>query len=171
MGRVGEIRRAVGKVPKVGPEQSPWFWTPDRGVGRKADPLFLQKLKELGEELAVSWNPIQERWQVWSRAPRIQHPLCQGWRLLFVVKEADGSYRPLDERTLARLYEASVLAHGSGKAYFQRIQDEMERDKERQRAQDTQDAIDMSMPFFDHSQIKVAMRGKSNGSKFATYHS
>lgn len=126
----------------------------------------MARLKELGEELSCTWNPITERWYLWSKA-NINHKLCQGWRLLFVNQEPDGSYLPLDERVFARLVAASVLTHGSAKAYFERIKSEMERDKAKREAQARQDQIDIAMPFWEHSQIKNI--GK--GSKFSTYHS
>jgi len=46
----------------------------------------------------------------------------------------------------------------------------MERDREQIEQRQRQDAIDLAMPSYDHSQISVAMRGRSNGSKFSTYH-
>lgn len=162
------VREQLRPIKKIGPEQSPWFWTPDKGVGRKADPLFAKQLKELGEELAVSWNPIIERWQVWSRSPRINQKICQGWLLLFVVKGEDGSYRPLDERVLARLAAASVLEHGSGKAYFARVKAEMERDQEIADRDHDNERNDIADSWFNHQQIKVGY-GKSSGSKFSDY--
>jgi hypothetical protein len=95
--------------------------------------------------------------------------VCQGWKLLFVHNGPNGEYLPLDERVFARLYSASAAAHGSGKAYFQRIVDEMERDKARTDKQNLQDSIDIAMESFDHSRIKVGY-GPSSGSKFSKYH-
>jgi hypothetical protein len=125
---------------------------------------------EMGDELEITWNPIDERWQVWMRSPKFVHPLCQGWKLLFIHNGPDGEYLPLDERLKARLYSASAAKHGDAKKYFDRIESEYWRDKDKKDKRLTQEAIDQAMPFWDHSQIKVAMRGKSNGSKFSTYH-
>ena len=124
----------------------------------------------MGEELEVTWNPINQRWQVWARSPRLIHRICQGWRLLFIHSGPAGEHLPLDERVFARLYHASADKHGSAKAYFDRICREYERDREKQAKRDLDDQIDMSMPFFEHSQIKVSGFGKSSGSKFSTYH-
>lgn len=161
---------SVAKPKKLGPEHNPWFWNPNRIGVQFGDKHFTRKLKELGEELEVTWNPITERWQIWSRAPRMQHAICQGWRLLFVHKDTDGSYLPLDERVIARLVYASVLTHSNAKEYFNRVQAEYERDMEKRRAASLQETIDMATPHFDYSQIKVGY-GKSNGSKFSTYFS
>jgi hypothetical protein len=125
----------------------------------------------MGEELEVTWNPINQRWQVWSRAPHINQPVCQGWRLLFIHNGPQGEYLPLDARVHARLWASSAMAHGNGKNYFDRIVSEMERDKAKREAKSVQDTIDLAMPSFEHAQIKVSGFGKSSGSKFSTYHS
>lgn len=166
--RTSSFQQPVSR-PRVipGPETNPWFWHPARVGARSAPSWFTERLADLGDELACTWNPINERWQIWSRAPRMQHPVCQGWRLLFVHNGPAGEHLPLDERVFARLYAASVHEHGSAKAYFARIQAEMERDKAKQVEQSRQDAVDMAMPYWEHSQIKNI--GKGN--KFSTYHS
>jgi len=169
-GRATPIGLPVAKPEKLGPEYNPWFWNPNRASVRTAPEWFKRQLELMDQNLAVTWNPIWERWQVWDRCGRINHPLCQGWRLLFVHHDVDREYLPLDERLFARLYAASADAHGSGKQYFARVMAEMERDKERAEKQSLQDSIDAAMPSFDHSQISVAMFGPSNGSKFSTYH-
>lgn len=164
--KTAPFQQRVSKPKALGPEHNVWFWNPNHPSVRGAPDWFRLKLREMGEELAITWNPINERWQVWARAPKIQHPICSGWRLLFIHQDADGQYLPLDERVFARLYAASVMAHGSAKAYFTRVVEEIQRDKERRERKNLQDQIDMSMPFFEHSQIKNI--GKGN--KFATYH-
>lgn len=167
------FKQAIVKNPVIpGPEQNPWFWNPSQVMGvRKAPSWFMADLNLImGDELEVTWNPVIERWQVWARAPRIQNPLCRGWRLLFIHNGPSGEYLPLDERVYARLYAASADKHGSGAAYFRRIEEEYWRDQAKKEARLTQEAIDEAMPFFEHSKIKVAMRGKSSGSKFSKYH-
>jgi hypothetical protein len=160
----------VARGQKLGPEYNPWYWNPNRIGVQFGDKAFTSKLKALGEELETTFNPITQRWQVWSRYPKMQHPICQGWRLLFVHKGAEGEYLPLDERVIARLVYASVLTHGSAKEYFDRVQHEYERDLEKRKANSLQETLDMATPHFDYSQIKVGY-GKSNGSKFSTYFS
>ena len=161
------FRQPIAKPKKLGPETNPWYWNPGRFGVKLAPPDFRTTLHDFDPDLEVTWNPVDEKWQVWMKAPSFQHPVCQGWKLLFVVKYADGSYMPLDNRTFARLYEASAAKWGNGRQYFNQVVAQMDRDKERREKQRVQDQIDMAMPFFDHSQIKNI--GK--GSKFSTYHS
>lgn len=169
--RTAPFKQQIAKPKRLGPEFNPWYWHPFRPDAQLAPDSFMKRFKaEMGQELEITWNPINQRWQVWSRAPRMQNPICQGWRLLFIHNGPSGEYLPLDERIYARLYSCSVQAHGSAKAYFDRICNEMERDRERQTQKDLADQIDMSMPYFEHSQIKVSGFGKSSGSKFSTYH-
>lgn len=157
--------------PKIpGPEHNIWFWHPGRIGVRFAPSDFRRRLQEIDPELDVTWNPIIERWTVWMKKPSLQTPICQGWGLLFVVKEPNNSYRPLDERIFARLYEASTRKWSNAKTYFAAVEREIEREKELKSKRSTQDAIDIAMPSFEHSQIKVGY-GKSSGSKFSTYHS
>ena len=171
-GRHGQsFKQAIAKPQKLGPEYNPWFWNPSRVDARFAPDEFRKRLKrEMGSELEVTWNPINQRWQIWSQSPRTQSPICQGWRLLFIHNGPSGEHLPLDERVFARLYHASVMAHGSGKAYFERIVQEMDRDRARKDKAQHQDLLDRAMPSFEHSKIQVSGAGKSNGSKFSTYH-
>lgn len=163
--RPGQFTQAIAKPRKLGPETNPWFWNPAR-IGIKLAPVeFRAKLHEFAPEVEVTWNPITERWQVFTRSEKFSHPICQGWKLLW-IHQLNGEYIPLDERLFARLYSASVLAHGSAKEYFLRIQAEQERDDRKREELHRQEAIDIAMPFYEHSQIKNI--GK--GSKFSTYH-
>lgn len=172
MPRSQPFAQAIARPKAIpGPECNIWWWNPGRHGIKLAPDAFMYKLKEVGEELSCTWNPLTERWYLWSKAPEINHKICQGWRLLFVNQEVDGSYLPLDERVFARLYLASSLHRNeTAVQYFDRIAAEMQRDKEKAEKQRLADQIDLAMPYFDHSQIKVAMRGPSNGSKFSTYH-
>lgn len=164
--RVAE--RVGSKGPTLGPESMFFYWHPLRPQSRKPDVTFHRKLRELGEELEVSWSPYHERWLVWMRAPRIQNKYCPGWLLLFPVQEADGSYADLDERSLARLVEASVFAHGNAKQYFKRVLAEQEREKELERKASDAERDAVADSFYQHQQIQVGY-GESSGSKFATY--
>jgi hypothetical protein len=155
---------------RLGPEHNPWFWNPARGSVKTAPPSFRSKLAQDHPTIEVTWNPIEERWQVFDRCARVNHPICQGWRLLFIHRDVDGGYLPLDERLFARLYHASADAHGSAQKYFERVASEMIRDREKEEQKSLDDSIQHAMESFNHSQISVAMRGKSSGSKFSTYH-
>lgn len=167
------FKTAVGdKSGRLGPEHNRWFWNPNRIGAKPAPEWFQAKLREVDPDglVDIRWNPITERWQAFYKKPGFEHPICQGWTLLMVLQYPDGSFMPLDERTLAALYQASARRWGNGKEYFLAIEREIERDKEREEARQRQEAIDIAMPFYDHSQISVSMAGESNGSKFSTYH-
>jgi hypothetical protein len=157
----------VGRVKKVGPEHNPFYWNPNRVGATEAPAWFRAKLKEVDPDalIDVRWNPVAERWGVFYRSWRVNHPICQGWVLLFQVKP-----RELDERVLARLYMASAQRWGDGRRYFDAIQREIEREQERKEKFLNQDAVDRAMPFWEHSRIRVGY-GKSSGSKFSDYHS
>ena len=165
MARAGTFKQPIAKPKKLGPEQNPWYFHPNRVGVQMAPAWFGKYLDEVGPDLAVTWNPITERWQAFCKAPRIQHPVCQGWRLLFIHKDADGSYMPLDERLVARIFAASAMSSGSAIKYFERIAAEYERDQIKKEARLKQEAIDQAMPYYEYSMIKNI----GNGSKFSTY--
>ena len=158
---------------KLGPEHSDWYWNPNRIGARPAPAWFQERLREVDPDgfVDVRWNPIRERWAAFYRKPSFSHQLCQGWTLLMKVEYPDGGYMPLDERLLAALYAASGRRWGNGREYFLAIEREIEREREQRDRARTQEAIDLAMPTFEHSQISVSMRGKSRGDKFATYQS
>lgn len=160
----------VSKPSKLDREFNPWYWNPNLIGIEYAPTRFRARLKhEMGEELDCTWNPIQSRWQVWMRSKLVNHPVCHGWKLLFIHQSAEGDFLPLDELVFARLYSCSAEKQGSGKQYFDRMVREMDRVKSRKAKQHRQDTIDAAMPSFDHSKIQVSGYGKSNGSKFADY--
>jgi hypothetical protein len=165
------VGRARGYRPTPPPESILSWWHPSRPGVRSGPAWFDKKLLEVSDgELAVTWNAYIERWMVWVKAPRIHNSFVQRWNLLFVVREDDGSYRPLDERTLARLYSASMRQWGTAKRYWEAVEREMARDKEARARSTWNDTLSQAMESFDHSQIKVGW-GPSSGSKFSTYHS
>ncbi len=156
-------------MTKVGPEEMPHFWYPGLAGIKTAPESFKAELEAFDPALKVTWNPIIERWQVWEPAPAVKFRLCPGWRLLFVHNGPTGEYLPLDDRLFARLYHASRSKWGSGKAYFERLSNEMLRDRAKSEADTRQYVHDSGMDVWKSTQISVSMRGKSNGSKFADY--
>lgn len=164
--RVGLNPARPSRIP--GPETIPWYWHPFRAGVRFGPDSFRAQLHQFDPNLEITWNPIRERWQLWMRKPALQNKLCWGWTLLFVL-DRDGEYLPPDNRVFARLYEASADKWGDGKKYFDHIQRQWEEERAKAESKWQQDTIDSMMPSWDYSQIKVAMRGKSNGSKFSTY--
>lgn len=164
------ITLPVAKPQKRGPETSWSFFHPGRVDARFCPPEFRAKVKALDPKLDVVWHPIHERWCVWVQNPRITHWMCAGWQLLFPVKHSDGSYCPLDERTLAEIVNRSPRKHGTGVQYFERVMGEIARDRRKKR-EHHQDVIGQhARDRWDFAQIKVSMAGKSSGSKFTTHH-
>lgn len=157
----------IGPQRKLGPEHNTWYWNPFRVGAGEAPRDFQKKLREVDPDnlIDVRWNPIIEKWGVFYRNPKIAHPICTGWVLLFLVEP-----RELDERVLARLYSASAQRWGNARQYFSAVEREMEREAAKRDANRRQEAVDLAMPYWEHSQIKVAMRGKSSGDKFSRYH-
>lgn len=165
-GRTQPFSQPLARPKKLDPETHPWWWNPSR-LGVKGPPRdFAKKLAEFDSQLACTWNPVSEHWQIWFRKPSIQSPVAQGWLLLFNVPP-----RALDERVFARLYSASSRQWGNGKAYFDRIQAEFERDAEKREENHQDFARTVARDQWDYSQIKVSMYGPSTGSKFSEFHS
>jgi hypothetical protein len=155
----------IVRPSKKGPEVIPHFWNPNNVSIKLAPEWFRDELKRLDPDLEMTWNPVEERWQLFVKSPRMQHPLCHGWRLLFIHHAADGSYLPLNELVFARIASIDGRRQGDAVKYFDRVVAEMNRDKEMREKKWRQDTIDAAMPSWEHSQIKNI--GK--GSKFATY--
>ena len=95
------FKTEVKKGQVLGPEFMPHYWNPNRIGARKAPAWFMEKVDRDFADIEIVWNPINQRWQVFSKAPKMQHPLVSGWRLLFVHNGANGEHLPLDERLLA----------------------------------------------------------------------
>lgn len=161
--RLPGYKTPVGKTKKLGPEFNTWFWNPNRIGAGEAPIAFRKQLREVDPDnlIDVRWNPIAEKWGVFYRKPSLSHPICSGWVLLFLVEP-----RELDERVLARLYDASAAKWGNGRQYFEAVQREIEREAERKEALRRQEAIDLAMPYWEHSRISNI--GKGN--KFSKYH-
>lgn len=152
--------------PKLPPEAINQWWNPGRPGVAGGPPSFTKRLAEVDETLAVTWNAYANKWLIWMKKPALRHPICTGWSLLFAVDPKMG----LDNRIFHRLYEASGRKWGNGKEYFRAVQGAMEHDTAKKVAKEQSDAIDHAMETFNHSQISISMCGKSNGSKFSTYH-
>lgn len=148
-------------------ESNPWWWNPSRPGVRGGPAWFEAKLVEIDPNLGISWNSYKERHQIWVRAPhRMKNALAQGWLLLFTVENSDKSYAPLDERTLAKIYEISADKWGNARSYFNRVVDEMDRDRLKAEAAHKDELDYISGDYYDHLQPHVGY-GRSNGSKMA----
>ena len=167
--RLGSYRVPVNRpIKKVSKEEFVQYWHPDRigAQAKRPDPAFLKKLHELDENVEVTWSPIHHRWIMWLRAPRVMNAYHPGWNLLFVVEDVNKNFLPLDERSLARLYSASMKKWGDARVYFDYVEKTMREEQEAISRQNTQDSVDQSMETFEHSQIKNI----NSGSNFSKYH-
>lgn len=163
--RVNAFRQPIARAEKIGPEHNPWFWNPSRLHTKRPDGVFMERLREIDPSLAVTWNPISCRWQVWAPMPKMNHPICQGWRLLFVHNGPSGEYLPLDERVFARLYWSSMDAWGSAKKYFDHMQSVMIQDREKKDLKDAEDGYHRAAEYMDFTKVKNI----GTGSKFSRY--
>lgn len=171
-GRQIPLGRTLARRGEERLDQSPWFFTPgdvDRVLGPED---FRAKLKEIDSRLEVVWHKVNERWVIWFHAPQeVKTPRLKGWKLIFPVQHPDGSYMPLDERTLAKVWDRTGRRYGSGLAYWNRVEAEYWREYDAKEATHKQYVRDVAGDRFDFAQIKISMRGQSSGSKFANHHS
>lgn len=160
---------AAKDTRQMGPEHNLWFHSPNRFGAKLAPEWFREQLHRMDPNLEMVWNFTIQRWMLWVKSPRIQNPYAQGWNLLFIHQGRKGEYWPLDERVFARIFTIDGHRTGGSKVYFDRIMREQDRDKEKAKSKTTSENVDIAMESFDYSKIKVGY-GKSNGSKFSTYH-
>ena len=151
-------------------EEELQFWHPQRFGVTFGPKGFRKKLKGVHSDLDVTWHPIQHRWLVWYRRPRIANKLCPGWMLLFVVEDSQQRYVPLDDRALAAVYEQSGFKWGSGKKYWARIEEEAQRDHAARDNERDNLVEAIGSAHWDHTKIQVSQCGHSSGSKFANHH-
>lgn len=149
------------------PESNPWWWNPARPAIQEAPEWFRKQLAEIDPDLRVVWNSFRERWQVWAPKPSLRHPVCAGWVFLFPVQYPDGSYCPLDERTLAKVYEVSAQKWGDARKYWSRIEEEILRDKQKAVTDREDDVKYAAGEYYDYMKIK----NYGSGSKFADHFS
>lgn len=166
----GEIRQPIQKPGRKDPSTSWSYFPPSRVDVRFAPSDFRAKVNAIDPNLEVVWHPIHERWCVWVRNPRITHWMCKGWQMLFPVRYQDGSFMPLDERTLAAIFDRSARKWGNGLQYWERIQDEIRHDYAVGQKNRADLVGQLARDRFDYAQIKVGY-GSSNGSKFQQHHS
>lgn len=165
------ITMPIGRIVPLGPETSWSFFHPNRVGAKPAPAAFAAEVRAIDPNLAVAWHPIHERWCVWVKNPRITHWICAGWQLLFPVKYPDGSYMPLDARTLAEIVNRSPRKWGNGLRYFERVYSEIQREKRAAKQHHSDIVGQNARDRWDFAQIKVSMAGPSSGSKFTTHHS
>ena len=166
-GRRTPVSQTISKPKALGPEHNPWFWNPYNVSAVRAPKAFMEKIRSVDPEgtLDVIWNPIRERWGVFMKSRAINHPICRGWKLLFLV-ELNGEYIPLDERVLAVLYERSGRRYGNLWEYWIKVEQALDRDRERVEATNRQATMDAAGDYYDFMKVK----NYGSGSKYSQYH-
>src|SRR3990167_2052788 len=142
----------VAKPDNPPPEAYITWWNPSQAGVRGGPEWFVKKLHEIDPNLNITWNNFTERWQIWVRKPRSTNPFTRGWQLLFVVKYSDGSYAPLDERTLSKLFEISGDKWGNARSYFNHVQNEFERGQKQMEDQRVDSVKAGGREYFDYLQ-------------------
>lgn len=165
MGRQQFTQNIVNNPKSAPDEHSLEFWNPGRVGMTFAGVDFRRKLHDMDPELEAVMNHHTGLWVIWVKKLGKQTRLCQGWKLLFVVHDGNQGYVPLDERTLAKLFEISGRKWGNGLKYFDAVM------RERQRATDAQAAFDadeerhQAYEYFDHTQPFVGYGTRQSASK------
>ncbi len=145
----------------------PNFWHPQRFGVQYAPDDFRQQLRRIDPDLDCTWTPVDHRWLIWQRDPTIQSPICAGWSLKIVWQGHNNRFLPLDERVFANLFARQLWRYpGAGKGYFQRIMNEMERDKAIAVKDSKADASARRRELFRSRQITNI----GQGNKFALHH-
>jgi len=97
--------------------------------------------------------------------PKFRAPISPGWKLLFILKDAEGGYVPLDERIFARLYSVSAAKWGNGRKHFEHIENVMNAEKEKAIADRRESVGYSAKEYWDF----MAIKSIGKGSKFATH--
>ena len=148
------------KGPPLGPEILPWWWHPEREGAQPPPAAFAARLKEIDPELGVCFSPVHERWLIWVRNPRIQHPLCRGWQLLFLWEHpVTKEFLPLNELVFHNLYYISAERWPGAVGYFERIQADIAKQKAALEKDHQNDRRDYQRDFRNSLQISTAGRG------------
>ena len=165
-GRKGYFTNPIARPSKpLPPEHHSWYWHPNRHGVRFAPDSFVEKLKEISDEVKITWHPLRERWCVFAKSPKISHPICSGWKLLFIWEDG-GEYLPLDERILAAIYARSGKKWGNLYEYWLKVSQAIERDREKAEQSRTDDVKHSAGEYYDYTLIKNI----GSGSKFVNNH-
>lgn len=169
--------RTTPNLPKVlGRESLEMYWHPNRSGAEHAPADFLQRLQAMNADLHCTRPPahaplargLEPAWLFWYKRGRITHPICPGWLLLFVWRNAfTNTPEPLDERCFAVLYGGSALKHGNGEAYFTRCVEEKMADAQKSRERAYQNRRHAKQRELTDSR-RITSAG--TGSKFARHH-
>ena len=160
--------------PKPGPEVLPWYWHPDRDGAQPPPAAFAKQLAEIDPDIKVCFSPVHERYLIWVRNPRIgadpastAHWMCKGWQLLMLWEHpTTHEFLPLSELLFHNLVLIRATSHPSAVAYFNKIQDGIDKAKASLNASIDNDREAQQADWRQSMQISTA--GKGN--KFALHH-
>ena len=102
---------------------------------RKPSNGFLTDLKLIDNALNVVFNRFSGRWEIYRCSRGIYHWILE-------VSEEDGSYRPLDNRIIKKLYEMDVLRkYGNAKRYDEYLQNKVNSWRKKKDEEDNEDIM------------------------------
>jgi len=87
---------------------------------REPSKSFVRNLKAVDHKLDVVFNRVSGRWEIYRLSNGTYHWILE-------VANDDGSYRPLDTRTINKLYEMDVVARYGSVEAFERHLDDMQK--------------------------------------------
>jgi hypothetical protein len=77
-----------------------------------ADWGFVKELRRHDDKLGVSWNSVKKRWNITRKVPAPSN-LYDVDAHIYTVQNDDGTYRPLDARTLRLLKQSDHHQRGA----------------------------------------------------------
>lgn len=166
-GTTEEFSQSLARIVRPAPESNPRFWNPNQAGVLFAPDSVMRKLKDIDPDLSITWDNFAERWIIWVKNPKLVSAVNRGWTLLFILRYADGSHMPLDERLFARIYEISAHKWGNAKQYFDSVEREWERDRELVKKNREDDVKYSAGEYFDFMKIK----NYGSGNKFVNHFS
>lgn len=139
-----------------------WWWIPGRSRAATPDSDFVKRLKSVDENLDVGWNPEDRCWEIWYKSGQKQVPWANGWKRLFQVTWS----QKLDNRVFWVLHERDNTKFGGAVAWFDQVEAERARERERKKAAMEDDSVQMAREYWEYTKIKSS----SHGGKFVRHH-
>ena len=80
---------------------------------------FLCQLKSIDDNLDIAFNRLSGRWEIYRKSNGTYHWILE-------VSNEDGSYRPLDNRTIRKIYEMDIILRYGSVTNFEKYMDELQ---------------------------------------------
>lgn len=87
---------------------------------REVSEAFIKDMKLIDYNLRVVFNRLSRRWEVYRYSKGAYHWILE-------VQNDDGSYRPLDQRTIKKLREMDIICCWGSVANYERHLDEKQK--------------------------------------------